>query len=386
MHLTETINAIFGSGLTLVLIFINYIRKFNTDTFQRSIFLRILGFSFIALSCDIIFFLFNGYRGKEAFYLLYITLSVYYIFQVLSFFYTFIFVDFTAHKDVQRTKKIMLAAWIVAIVHIVILLLNLRFRFYFYISPDNYFFHGDKYFIRMILGYSPAVLAIGDAILSFKRFKKNQFYLIVSFFFLTGAGSTIDILMGTGSFVWPCFSAAMLYTYFFIIKSDSRIDSLTGIGNRYSFNEFIDRLSRQSVRGLNQDPYAIVMIDMDRFKEINDTLGHLEGDNALKDMSAIIKGCIRHSDFAARYGGDEFVLATRAKNNIEKLMARIQQAIDAQNEKQIRPYRIEMSYGHDVFIAGGDRSIQEFLTHIDSLMYKQKTERRRSSYKRGQKK
>jgi diguanylate cyclase (GGDEF)-like protein len=171
----------------------------------------------------------------------------------------------------------------------------------------------------------------------------------------------------------------MLYAYFFIIRTEANIDSLTGISNRYSFNEFVNKLSRQSAK----ESYAIVMIDMDHFKKINDTLGHLEGDNALKDMAAIIKGCIRRSDFAARYGGDEFVLATRVENNIEKLMERIQQAITIQNEKKIRPYQIEMSYGCDVYTTGQNQSINEFLTHIDTLMYKQKGERRRSSDRKG---
>jgi diguanylate cyclase (GGDEF)-like protein len=116
---------------------------------------------------------------------------------------------------------------------------------------------------------------------------------------------------------------------------------------------------------------------MDHFKEINDTLGHAEGDNALRDMAAIIKGCVRHSDFAARYGGDEFVLAAKAEYDIEKLIERIERAMKIQNEKNIRPYKLEMSYGCDVYTAGHSRSINEFLNHVDSLMYQHKAEHRR---------
>ena len=123
------------------------------------------------------------------------------------------------------------------------------------------------------------------------------------------------------------------------------------------------------------------MIDMDNFKRINDTLGHQEGDNALRDMAAIIKKCIRSRDFAARYGGDEFVLAARTENDIEALMRRIQEAIDQHNAKQTRPFKLAISYGYDVYTADGSRKIEEFLTHIDSLMYKHKAERRRSGDK-----
>jgi diguanylate cyclase (GGDEF)-like protein len=193
-------------------------------------------------------------------------------------------------------------------------------------------------------------------------------------------GTAVGAITGTTTLIWPCFAAALLYAYFFVIRTDSKIDSLTGIGNRYAFNEFISKLASQSVK----ESYSIVIIDMDHFKEINDTLGHAEGDNALRDMAAIIKGCIRHSDFAARYGGDEFVLAAKAEYDIEKLIKRIERAMKIQNEKHIRPYTLEMSYGYDVYTAGQSRSITEFLNHVDGLMYQHKAEHRRRE-KDGQK-
>jgi diguanylate cyclase (GGDEF)-like protein len=212
-----------------------------------------------------------------------------------------------------------------------------------------------------------------DIIFSFKDFNKTQHALTLIFLFLIGIGLSIDNIIGTITLIWPCFTAALLYAYFFIIRTDSKIDSLTGIGNRYAFSEFIDKLGSQNVK----ESYSVVMIDMDHFKEINDTLGHAEGDNALRDMAAIIQGCIRHSDFAARYGGDEFVLAVRAEYDIEKLINRIKRAMEIQNEKHIRPYTLEMSYGYDVYTAGQSRSINEFLNHVDSLMYQHKAARRR---------
>jgi diguanylate cyclase (GGDEF)-like protein len=116
---------------------------------------------------------------------------------------------------------------------------------------------------------------------------------------------------------------------------------------------------------------------MDHFKQINDTLGHLEGDNALQDMAAIIKGNLRSNDFAARYGGDEFVVAAKADFDINHIMERIQAAIDNQNSKNLRPYKIEISYGIGVFTPCGNQSIEEFLVHIDGLMYKHKAEHHR---------
>jgi diguanylate cyclase (GGDEF)-like protein len=157
------------------------------------------------------------------------------------------------------------------------------------------------------------------------------------------------------------------------LQSDLKIDSLTRIGNRASFNEFIDKLSRQN----SQQEYTIVMMDMDRFKEINDTLGHLEGDNALRDMAAIIKNCIRKTDLAARYGGDEFVLVIGAEYDVHRVMNRIQDIINQQNERRIRPYQLYISYGYDVYTPKSGESISGFLARIDAMMYKQKEERKK---------
>jgi diguanylate cyclase (GGDEF)-like protein len=126
------------------------------------------------------------------------------------------------------------------------------------------------------------------------------------------------------------------------------------------------------------------MIDMDHFKQINDTLGHQEGDNALGYMAEIIKSCISKEDFAIRYGGDEFVLATKvekdtAESVIAKLMNEIQILINIFNEREICPFKLEISYGYDVYTADGKQSMEEFLSHIDSLMYKNKHERHRRS-------
>ncbi|GHU99181.1 hypothetical protein FACS189483_08140 [Spirochaetia bacterium] len=375
MNLSLAVNSIFGSALLIILIFADYIDKYDTDPRQRLLFIGILVFSFIAMGCDFLYLCAAGKPGTGNRNLLYASLTIYYIFQIPSFYLIFLFFDYLVFKDLRRIK---LAAWISAGIiaaHLILLGLNLVFGFYFYLSPDNRLVHGSHYLIRYIISYFPILFLVYDLIAGSKNLRKNQVFVPIFFIILTNTGSTLDIILQSGTLIWPCFSAALLYVYFFIVRTDSKIDTLTGIGNRYSLNEYIDSLSRQNTR----QAYSIVMIDVDHFKRINDTLGHLEGDNALRDLAAIIKGCVRRTDFAARYGGDEFVLATKAEFDIEKLMERIQGAIDNQNEKNIRPYKIEISYGLDVFTTNSGQSIQDFLAHIDYLMYKDKTEHRRKT-------
>lgn len=85
------------------------------------------------------------------------------------------------------------------------------------------------------------------------------------------------------------------------------IDGLTGIGNRRSFDDFAVREWRRCVR--MKKPMSIVMVDVDHFKQYNDTYGHLEGDACLKAVAALVaRSAPRAGDLAARYGGEEFAL------------------------------------------------------------------------------
>jgi two-component system cell cycle response regulator len=83
-------------------------------------------------------------------------------------------------------------------------------------------------------------------------------------------------------------------------------DRLTGLYNRAYFEHFLGLEIKRSLR--QGTPAALVMIDIDDFKEYNDNLGHLAGDDILKALGELIKTSIREIDFAARYGGEEFIL------------------------------------------------------------------------------
>jgi diguanylate cyclase (GGDEF)-like protein len=365
------INPAIGSCFTLGMIFIDYIRKFNTDPFQRKLLLAMLAAAFVAVVTDFLGLCLDGIPGAAVHITMYAATSLFLIAQNCTYYLGFLFIDYFAYNNAGRTKKFIYIISAFLALYTISIIVNLPLGYDFTFSADNRYMPGNIYILRLLVSYAAMLIVIVDVFLASKYFKRSHAYLIIFFMLITGTGAALDLALRSGNLTWPCFSAAVLYIYFFIIQSDSKIDSLTGIGNRYSFNGFIDRLSRQNIR----EDFSMVMIDLDRFKEINDSLGHIEGDNALRDMASIIKGCIRHSDFAARYGGDEFVLATRADYDIHRLMERIQEAIDTQNKKRIRPYQIYISYGYGVYTTNSGQSINDFISHIDALMYKHKKER-----------
>src|SRR5947199_313345 len=85
------------------------------------------------------------------------------------------------------------------------------------------------------------------------------------------------------------------------------IDGLTSIHNQRYLLEFLDRELARSAR--HKRPLALIMFDIDHFKAINDELGHLGGDFALRELANVVKQAVRREDLFARYGGEEFALS-----------------------------------------------------------------------------
>lgn len=375
MTLPIYVSAVVCSSLTLILIIFDYSQKYNTDFFQRRLMISLLVMIFVSIFLDFLRIIFTEpYKDLINRNVLYIITSSCLVSSVCGFFIGTVFFDYFINGSKNRTKKYIIVVCAFMALYAISVILNIPFGYYFSISPSNIYAPGNLQIILILINYLPALIIIINILLALKKLPRLQAVSMFFFLFVSLSGLTADNILETTFFIWPCLAAAILCLYFFIIKSDSRIDSLTGIGNRYSFNEFINKLSRQTTR----EDYAVAIIDLDRFKEINDTLGHLEGDNALRDIALIIKSCTRKTDLAARFGGDEFVLTARAENiNIQQIIDRINEAINSQNQRKIRPYQLYMSYGYDIYTTGAGQSIQSFIAHVDELMFKHKESRRK---------
>ena len=112
----------------------------------------------------------------------------------------------------------------------------------------------------------------------------------------------------------------------------TNVDGLTGLSNRRHFNDYIDSEWKRALRSKN--PLSVLMIDIDNFKQYNDTYGHLAGDDVLRKVAEAIKqSCRRSTDLAARYGGEEFAVILPATPFIEigRLGEKLCQAVEALN-------------------------------------------------------
>lgn len=155
-------------------------------------------------------------------------------------------------------------------------------------------------------------------------------------------------------------------------------DVLTGLPNR---KHFTDKLAEYVSRpSLNSGLVAILFLDLDRFKLINDTFGHDSGDLLLKVVAERLVGCVRQGDIVSRFGGDEFVVMLRnikSYSAIEGIAAKIQQALARPFVFLGKELRITTSIGIATYPDNGD-DINILLKNADLAMYRAK--RRGNSY------
>lgn len=153
------------------------------------------------------------------------------------------------------------------------------------------------------------------------------------------------------------------------------MDELTGISNRRGFMELARHSLAMSTR--QHLPMVLAFLDLDKFKPINDTFGHAEGDYALKTFADLMKRTFRNSDLIARLGGDEFVVLLTGSSRAasEELMARLEQMAGEHNRVAQRGYDIAFSHGIVEFDPARHHSIEDMLAEGDQTMYRIKQQK-----------
>jgi diguanylate cyclase (GGDEF)-like protein len=155
----------------------------------------------------------------------------------------------------------------------------------------------------------------------------------------------------------------------------ARHDALTGVFNRHYFNE---RIAQEVLRASRyRHPIGLLMIDVDRFKEINDRYGHQTGDMVLREIAVVLKETVRRSDMIVRYGGDEFlVVLTETGHDAEEVARRVRRAVTASAElRKISGFGVTVSVGSIFWHPDKGIPIEEALAAADSRMYAEKRNR-----------
>lgn len=156
-----------------------------------------------------------------------------------------------------------------------------------------------------------------------------------------------------------------------LTEQQSFTDPLTEIYNRRSLDQIAGQFISQARR--RKTPLTFLMVDTDRFKQINTRFGHLTGDFVLAEIAALLKASIRGSDAAVRYGGDEFLilLSDTTAEGAKNVLQRISNNLDEWNGgAHLENFKVSLSIGVAEWRDG--QTLDEVLDMADQKMYEQK--------------
>lgn len=157
------------------------------------------------------------------------------------------------------------------------------------------------------------------------------------------------------------------------LRAQAIRDSLTGLFNRRYFDQSIKKEVKRAKR--YKHPLGVLMIDINRFKKINDRFSHMTGDKVLAETARLLKKTVRDIDMVVRYGGDEFLIVFPETNGepSEVIIDRIRKNLDEWNKKQdIMDFPLTLAMGASYLKPGTDETIETVIKKADQKMYEDK--------------
>jgi diguanylate cyclase (GGDEF)-like protein len=298
----------------------------------------------------------------------YIANTILYSINMLPMISLFLYFDYRVINDklTRKRRRIVYACLVVAM-----WLLNISNYWtgiLFRISDVNVYSRGPGMYYTVVISLSVLLLYGVLMIKHMKSVEGRLLGVMLSFTVTPIVGAVIQAFNYGIPAMWSMFALLSLFIFIFIEREDMMRDTLTNLVTRGQFEQRLKYKLKKS------KAFTLIMIDMDKFKVINDTYGHEEGDMVLVVVSNILEHSIKQNDIAGRYGGDEFMLLLESPDmeTGKHVINRINKNLSIYNNKNINEYKIQLSMGTYFIEEPQKAHYTDVLAIVDENMYKTK--------------
>lgn len=363
-----------SSVISFIVLLIIYFHSYSRSdrllpTYKLFRFLVLL--NIIMIVVDLLGWAFNGLNGQIPYTLNLFFNMVLYIATPMIPTVWVLYVYHLVERPERQIQKVQRNLLLLLIVNGTITLISVVTGWFFYIDASNLYHRGPLFFIHVAHSELLLLFSFIFVLVNRRSFQKRQFYAIMVFFIAPLLGSAMQVLNYGVSYNWTGVMLSMMIIYLHLQSRNLNTDYLTGVNNRLHVQEYL----KEKIRNCSDKRcFGAILIDIDRFKSINDQYGHGMGDEALKDAVHILHSSLRRDDFVARYGGDEFLVIVDVPNlkSLENTVQRIKERILQFNNEERKAYQLDFSMGHDLYEPSQNKTPDEFIDHLDQLMYQEK--------------
>lgn len=369
LHYDISIYAILYLGMLFVLILL----RREIYSVSSKLILNIVGINILILILEMFSWVIDGTPGELYFYLSYFVNTLLYISVGLIVAYWMSYIDFVVFRSKERLVKRHYFLWI-SLFTTVMAIVNLFVPILFFVNSENLYVRGSFFFLYYLVFVFVFVYSI--IVTVYKKDLeeiRDVLWTVYSFMGIVLIAGLIQALNHGVLLQWPTMGLATSIVYIFLETTSHNRDFVTKLYTRRKADQYIRHLKDE------HKPFAVIMIDLDDYKEINDEYGHIVGDKALYVFANALQKAYKTEGMVSRFGGDEFliVLVDVDETYITEKRQLVSEYLSIEMEKF--PFDdIKFSYGYAFDQKG--KSVEELVVKADDAMYENKAENK--NYKR----
>lgn len=312
--------------------------------------------------------------------LLWVANTIYFIVLDFMSYIWYLYVKDVVENGVGQRGVQVLKPSLPLMVFYAILLTNPWTKIIFYIDEQNHYVRGSGFLIHTAVSMGYIGVASARALYQSRKEKqterRSECRWLSYFVILPVVGGVLQVLFYGLELLLPFTAASLLMVYINVQQRQVTRDGLTGLNNRRRLDQYLLELDEQN---WGNHSCHLLLMDVDRFKKINDTYGHLVGDQVLKQVAEQMKKTFGSSKaFLARYAGDEFVVILKGKTGeqVEADIKALKNAVAKINWGEGSPWKIAVSVGCARYGEIPMESAKELMTLADARMYEEKNANR----------
>lgn len=374
MHNLQAIIMCNGIGAVLCLFIISNMRKAKRSAgAEEKLFFIVIWEILIMCVVEVLSYLFDGVATDAARLLNRLLNSLLYALDPIPPATWLLYVIVRLFGSTKKVMKKALFASVPALIMSLMGLMNIFTDIFFTISADNVY---SRIKLPCAIDFAVcAIYMITTAVITViyrNRLKKYIFFPIILFICFPAAGTVIQALFYGVSLMWASTAVAAVLVYMYMQNEISAIDPLTGLYSRSRLEIYLRNRSEKKAPA-----FSGMMLDIDRFKSINDSFGHSAGDDALITFGALICDCCGKNDFPVRFAGDEFIIIvdSTGKDAFDSIIGNLNAGIEKLNASKTKPYSLSYSYGYTFFGCVENDTPDSFFKRMDSAMYINKNDK-----------